>query len=144
MALFEFRVKSIDGGYTGGTFTVVKSPLLYLARLLMFFETSIFVLDQKGFPLVFNKFHQYDNFMNRACRYNACLDYKGQHESADKCNSLWREKGLTEEMIRKEKLSPYYPAAYHDQFFLEHEFSRRIIVPFWTPTEMKNFTPYEL
>lgn len=121
-------------GEGGVSLFLKKSPLLWLARLILFFEWNPYVLDEEGAPIIFNKINLMEQFVKGNIRYNANVSWVDfTNMSKDRYEEYWLGKGLTPEKIKNDKINNIWPYPYHLQFHLEKPLSRRIIVPFWTP-----------
>lgn len=125
----------LGSGDGGVTLFVKKSPLLWFLRLVFFFELNVFMLDQDGCPIVFNKIKLLSRFLKGKIRYNSNVSWVSfQEMGRDEYEGYWADRGYTPEQLKADKSIDLWPSPYHRQFFIEAPLSRRSIIPFWTPS----------
>lgn len=135
--LFGFYAEPGAGAEGSVTIVIKKSPLLWLYRLVRFWEPSRHVLDTKKRVIVFNKAKRLEWFMTRQVQFGASIDYYGRNMGKDEYEKHWASEGYTPEMLKADRsIDPSYPKPYHRHFFLEHPTSSRMIIPFWQPTRV--------
>ena len=147
-------------GTNGVIYYLKKSPLLFLYRLIRFFEWNPFVLDQQGQPVQYNKDYEMVAFMKRKARYGQVtrhiiaveqvpnktygsigrvVEIDVKNASKDEYDDWWAKgnhnsPGYTAEQLKADhSINPIWPYPYHQQFHLEHRTSSRTIIEFWTP-----------